>query len=239
MAKAGYDLIYNPAVTPFMKELLKRDIPVYNGLTMLLYQGIIAYELWNDISVPDELADRVLTSLRRKIYGENIILVGYMGSGKTTIGQKLAEKRHMKFLDTDQYIEEQEGIQVSDIFQRVGEAGFRKIETETLKRLSGSCYNTVISTGGGMVLKQENRELLQEMGTVYFLDVSPEEIYNRLKGDTTRPLLAGGSAQEIRERIHSMLEKRMGYYIAAADSVIAVDGRSVDTIINKISSDWE
>lgn len=234
MAKAGYDLIYNPAETPFMRELKKRNIPVFNGLTMLLYQGIIAYELWNDIAVNDDLCDKVLNRLKRNIYGDNIILVGYMGSGKTTIGKKLAKERHMAFVDTDRYIKEREGVTINEIFKRIGESGFRTIETDVLQELNKSCCNTVISTGGGIVLKEENRKLMKKMGNVIFLNASSEEIYTRLKGDNTRPLLAGGTESEIKERIQNMLEMRMPYYISAADTVVSVDGCSANYVVDKI-----
>lgn len=234
MAKAGYDLIYNPAVTPFMREFMKRNIPVHNGLSMLLYQGVIAYELWNHITVDQVLCDRVMNRLKRKLYGENIILVGYMGSGKTTVGEKIAKEHHMKFLDTDRYIEEVQGMSINELFQQFGEESFRTLETEILQTLETSSYNTVISTGGGIVLKEENRKLLQKMGRVIFLDASSEEIFTRLHGDNTRPLLAGGSEEEIKHKIETMLERRMPYYMATANAVIQVDGRSVENIMSDI-----
>lgn len=234
MAKAGYDLIYNPAQTPFMEELMKRGVPVSNGLSMLLYQGIIAYELWNGISVPDILCERVLCYMQQKLYGANIVLVGYMGSGKTTVGNLLCSKYQMKFVDTDQYIEEQQNMSISEIFRLFGEDAFRKLETEALEELSRTCFHTVISTGGGIVLKEENRKLLKKLGTVVFLEVSPDEVSRRLRGDTSRPLLAGDSEEEILQKIETMLAARLPYYQSAADHTVKADEKTPEEIAEEI-----
>ena len=93
LAEYGFDLVYNPAVTPFMKKLDSFGIPNDNGLAMLPYQGIIAYELWTGVKIPDALADKVMVRLERRLYGENLILTGYMGCGKSTVGQALAKDR--------------------------------------------------------------------------------------------------------------------------------------------------
>ena len=95
-----------------MKKLDSFGIPNDNGLAMLLYQGIIAYELWTGVSVSEELANRVYTRLRRHLYGENVVLTGYMGCGKSTVGQALAEKTGKDFLDTDTAIEEMQGCSI-------------------------------------------------------------------------------------------------------------------------------
>ena len=151
MATYGYDLIYNPAVTPFLANCERLGIPCDNGLSMLLYQGIIAYELWTGVSVSEELAKRVYTRLRRHLYGENVVLTGYMGCGKSTVGQALAEKTGKDFLDTDTAIEEMQGCSIREIFEEQGEEAFRDMETELLRHLSETCVNTVIATGGGIV----------------------------------------------------------------------------------------
>ncbi len=236
MAECGYDLIYNPAVTPFMRALNQRNIPVYNGLTMLLYQGIIAYELWNDIKIDEKLCKRVLNVLKRKLYGENIILVGYMGSGKTSVGKCLAEKYGMKLVDTDRLIVENEGITINEIFATLGEGAFREMETGIIKTLQEDCCNTVISTGGGMPIKKENQELLKKLGKVVYLNASPEETYERVKNDTERPLLKSGTKEEVKNKIKSMINERRGYYLKASDVEVKVDGRSVEYIADEIIS---
>jgi len=234
MAEYGFNLIYNPAVTPFMKKLQGFMIPCDNGLTMLLYQGIIAYELWTKESIPDTLADLVLNCLERQIYGENIILVGYMGSGKSTVGQALAKERGMRFLDTDAAIEEAEGCSIREIFEERGEKSFRDLETEYLRRLKATTVNTVIATGGGIVLRNENRELLKRTGRVIWLKASVEETLSRVKSDTGRPLLDSASEVELAEKIERMLRERTPAYGAAASDIIETDGKTVPEIVSGI-----
>ena len=229
-AEYGYDLVYNPAETPFLKLFREMGIPCDNGLTMLLYQGIIAYELWTGEKVSDELASEVLACLRRKVYGGNIVLVGYMGSGKTTVGKTLAEKLEMDFLDTDLEIEREQGCSIREIFEEKGEQGFRDIETALLKKLSGNAVNTVIATGGGIVLREENRKLLKKTGKVVLLSASEETTFQRVKNDTGRPLLDSAGAEELKNKIHRMLESRAAAYRAAADCVVETDGRTAEEI---------
>ena len=122
---------------------------------------------------------------------KNIVLIGFMGSGKTTIGKSLEEKTDMVFVDTDELIEAYEGCKVSEIFADKGEAYFRRLEKETLKNLLESTDNKVISTGGGIVTNQENIPLLKQLGKVFYLRIKPETVVERLEGDKTRPLLIG------------------------------------------------
>ena len=234
LAEYGFDLVYNPAVTPFMKKLDSFGIPNDNGLAMLLYQGIIAYELWTGVTIPDELADRVMARLKRRLHGENLILVGYMGCGKSTVGQALAKERGMAFLDTDAMIEEAEDCSIREIFEEQGEGAFRDMETEMLRRLSNSAVNTVIATGGGIVLRPENRKLMQETGRVIWLSASPEETLNRVKHDTGRPLLDSESEAELAGKIERMLRERGPAYEAAADCVVKTDGKRVEEIVEEI-----
>ena len=236
MAEYGFDLVYNPAVTPFMKKLESFMIPCDNGLTMLLYQGIIAFELWTGVSVPDTLADLLLNRLERRIYGDNIILVGYMGSGKSTIGQELAKERGMRFLDTDAMIEEAEDCSIREIFEERGEKEFRDLETEYVRKLSTTAVHTVIATGGGIILRKENRELLRKTGQVIWLMASPEETLNRVKADTGRPLLDSASLTEMEEKIRTMLRERGAAYEAASDRRIDTDGRSIREILDLIDN---
>ena len=172
MAKAGVDLIYNPAQTPFLKEMEKLGVPAVNGLKMLLYQGILAYELWNNLTVSETLTDKVYLALQDAIYGkkrgDNIVLIGYMGAGKTTVGKALAKKLGYEFIDTDLYIEAQEGMTIPDIFEKKGEAYFRALETDVIRKLREKTH-CVIATGGGLPLRKENSDLLKEVGTVYYL----------------------------------------------------------------------
>ena len=233
----GYDLVYNPAETPFLKMLGGLGIPCDNGLSMLLYQGIIAYELWTGEKITDELAELVQNRLERHLYGENIVLVGYMGSGKSTVGRELAQRNGMTFLDTDAAIEEAEGCSIREIFETRGEEAFRDMETEYLRRLSKTAVNMVIATGGGIVLREENRALLKQTGKVIWLEASPEETLERVRSDSGRPLLDSASEEELASKIKRMIELRTPAYSAAADQRIFTDGKTVESICSDVRPD--
>ena len=153
----------------------------------------------------------------------NIIFIGFMGAGKTSVGRAVSRRFHMDFLDTDEYIEEKAGMSVSEIFRTAGEDGFRRMETEALQALEKEAENCVISAGGGLPLREENRELLKKLGTVIYLKVSPETVKERLKGDTTRPLLAGPDPEK---KIRELLEYREPLYEQAAHYIVDVNGRA-------------
>ena len=157
--------------------------------------------------------------------GKHVIMTGFMGAGKTTVGKALAEKQKVPFLDTDQLIEEKAGMTISRIFETQGEEAFRKMETSVLEDLLKRNDQTVISVG------DENRELLRKLGTVVYLQVKPETVLERLKGDHTRPMLQGGDAGE---RVRSLLEYRTPLYQKAADLVVNVDDKTVSGITEKI-----
>lgn len=152
---------------------------------------------------------------------KNIILVGYMGCGKTTVGESIAEATRYTFADTDEMIVAQQGRSISDIFAQDGEPAFRDMETALLvKMLTEKNDTCVISTGGGMPVQKENRNLLRQLGTVVYLRVKPETVYERIKGDTMRPLL---QCENPMERIREMIKSRDPAYEAAAELVIDVD----------------
>jgi shikimate dehydrogenase len=222
MAEYGYDLIYNPAVTPFISKLNNLGIKNDNGLSMLLYQGIIAFEMWFNTKVTKENADIVYAELCRKLYGDNIILIGYMGTGKTSVGKVLANDRKMDYIDLDEYIEKKEGRTINDIFTYESEEYFRNLESKVIKGLN-SLYNTVIATGGGAVLRKVNRENLSEIGHIVYLKADVDTIVNRVKGDDSRPLLNSESEEELRRKVSTMLNMRSPYYEISADQVIYTD----------------
>jgi len=166
---------------------------------------------------------------------KNIVLIGFMGSGKTTIGKSLEEKTDMVFVDTDELIEAYEGCKVSEIFADKGEAYFRRLEKETLKNLLESTDNKVISTGGGIVTNQENIPLLKQLGKVFYLRIKPETVVERLEGDKTRPLLIG---EDKLVKVEQLMTDRKELYEMAADKTIDTDGLSVSEIVGKILEDF-
>jgi shikimate kinase len=152
---------------------------------------------------------------------ENIILTGYMGSGKTSVGKNIAKLVRYTFVDTDEMIVEQQRRSISDIFATDGEQAFRDMETALLRRLiDEGRAQLVISTGGGMPLRAENRQLLAALGRVVYLKASPGTIYNRIKGDTTRPLL---QCRNPMRRIEEMLAVRGPLYEEGAMFTVDVN----------------
>lgn len=166
---------------------------------------------------------------------ENIILIGFMGSGKTTVGKALAEQLSYQFLDTDDWIEKKENKTINEIFKEQGETYFRDLETDTIKQLS-NLEKHIISTGGGLPLKQENGEILKQNGFIVYLDVKKDTVLKRLEGDKTRPLL---SSNMLEQNIKERLEYRKPIYEYTAHISVSVDNREVDDIVEEIKRNFE
>ena len=165
----------------------------------------------------------------------NIILIGYMGCGKTTVGKNLAKMLEYEFVDTDEAIEHQQGRTISDIFATDGENAFRNMETEYLKNLiKEKSDRQVLSTGGGMAIREENQKLLKQLGLVVYLRAKPQTVYERVKGDTRRPLL---QCDDPLAKIKKMLEERGPVYTDTAHHIIDVDEFRQQEIAEKIM-DW-
>ncbi|MCM1253455.1 MAG: shikimate kinase [Clostridium sp.] len=166
----------------------------------------------------------------------NIILIGFMGSGKSTVGIKLSYRLRRALEDTDKLIEKSEGRTISEIFQMDGEAYFRNLETECLKKLIQTADDKIISVGGGLPMREENHALLKKLGTVIYLRATPETIYERVKHDTSRPLLQGDNPQE---KIRSLMKERAAIYEQAADIIIDVDNKDFEAILEEIEHTLE
>lgn len=162
---------------------------------------------------------------------DNIILIGFMGSGKSSVGKLLAEYLCYNFHDTDEMIEAREGITISKIFSRYGEEFFRDLETTLLLSLQNALDKTVLSTGGGMPIAEMNVKLLRTMGQVVYLRTSISTILSRLSSDTTRPLLEGDS---MKDRVEVLLSDRTSIYERAADIIIDTDDKSIEAIVKEI-----
>ena len=149
-----------------------------------------------------------------------------MGTGKSSVGKRLSSLMRMRYIDTDSVIERDSNRVISNIFAEEGEAVFRQLESEAVENVS-QLYNFVISTGGGVVLREENVAKLKENGIVFCLTASPEEILERVGHQTHRPLL---QTPDPLETIRTMLDERAPYY-AQADYTMDTTGRSFDEII--------
>ncbi len=163
----------------------------------------------------------------------NVILIGFMGCGKTTVGFRLSYRLRKAVIDTDKEIEKDEGRTISEIFAADGEEYFRMKETACLRKLIKSVDNHIISVGGGLPLREENRRLLHRLGQVFYLKADAGTIYERVKGDTTRPLL---QCHDPKGRIRTLMDARDAFYTDAADVIIQVDGKGFEQILDEIEA---
>ncbi|MGR9049386.1 shikimate kinase [Halobacillus faecis] len=154
-----------------------------------------------------------------------IFLTGFMGSGKSTIAKMISEKMKYPYIEMDEAIEEAEGMKIRDMFALKGEQYFRNKETEFLRNLK---EEVVLSTGGGVILREENRALMQE-GTVVYLKAEWETIVERLTGDTDRPLWKGDDSEKKKR-----FDERLSLYEQSADVVINVDQKTPEEITEEL-----
>lgn len=161
----------------------------------------------------------------------NIILIGFMGCGKSTVGRKLANALSYEFMDTDTVIEETYGKTISKMFEEDGEEAFRKAETELLRKLEKEAKGLVIATGGGMPMREENVACMRNIGTVVFLEAKIETILERLKNDTGRPLADG---EDREKKLRPLYEKRLPVYLDAAELRLDTEDKSFYSMIEEI-----
>lgn len=166
------------------------------------------------------------------MHKRNIYLVGPMGAGKSTIGRVLAAELHLNFRDSDRVIEERTGANIPWIFDMEGEEGFRDRESTVLGELAKE-QNIVIATGGGIVLREVNRELMKASGYVCYLTASIDQLVERTSRDKKRPLL---QVENPRQKIIDLLAMRDPIYRDAADFIINTDRRSPKVVAQEISS---
>ena len=178
----------------------------------------------------DEIEDvfhRILRNSKRiqarKLFPYNIVLIGFMGAGKSAISDFLSTMFDMRLVEMDQEISERQEMSIPDIFATYGEEYFRNLETELLRELRAE-NGCVISCGGGVALREENVAEMKKNGRVVLLTASPETIYERVKDSNDRPLLNGNKNVEF---IADLMEKRRDKYEAAADVVIRTDHKTV------------
>lgn len=206
-----YDLIYNPLKTQLMIDAEELNIPHCNGLMMLVSQAFKTAEIFTGEKLDFELNDKIYKNLMNE--QKNIVLVGMPGCGKSTIGKLVAEKLGRKFIDTDEEIVKKDGRIIPDIFKENGEQFFRDVETEVIKDF-GKQLSQVISTGGGSILRKENRNALSQNATVVYLK---RDLYSFDFGD--RPLLKS------KEDIDRLYKERKPIYeeIADVESEVGAD----------------
>ena len=209
------DLIYNPARTALLLQAGRLGIPCAGGLWMLAAQARRAAELFTGSAVPEDVIPRVTAALRRET--ENVILIGMPGSGKTTVAMVLAEKLRRPVLDSDAAVAETAGIPIPEIFEREGEAGFRRRETAALAEL-GKRGGIILATGGGSVTRPENYDLLRQNGTILWL-----------QRDITKLPTDGRPISQSRD-LSGLLRERTPAYTRFADYIIDNNGTVEETL---------
>ena len=161
---------------------------------------------------------------------DNLFLIGPMGAGKTTIGRQLAQLLHKTFIDADHEIEKRTGVSIPTIFDIEGEAGFRNRETTVIDDLSRE-RDIVLATGGGAVLRVENREFLRARGTVVYLRADLDTLFERTRRDRNRPLL---QTDDPRGKIQELLQAREPIYLELADIVVDTGQRPPSSVARDI-----
>lgn len=161
---------------------------------------------------------------------KNIFLIGFMGSGKSTIARLLSERLGVTQVEMDEVIVQEQGMPITEIFEKYGEEHFRDIETDLVRRLQAQ-DGVVVSCGGGAVLRKENRRIMKESGVIVWLAADPETILERVKHSSERPVLNGNMNLEY---ITGLMEKRRACYEATADFVVSTDGKKREEICEEI-----
>jgi shikimate kinase len=206
------------------------------GVRSRLYGGLYGSEVTfgcvEQTSAPGQISYEKINQVFDRIYGgrKHIILIGFMGVGKSTISKALKELSNRQEVDTDALIVKQEGKTIADIFAESGEEYFRKKETDLIDELA-DFPPAIISCGGGMAMRDLNVRKLQTIGEVVLLTAQPETIYERVKDSTDRPLLNGHMNVPY---IKELMDKRRPFYEKAATFSVATDGRQVVDIAKEI-----
>lgn len=212
------DVVYNPLKTKLVCDALNKGVKATGGLYMLVAQAVFAAEKFLDKKIDTQVIDKVYKNILSQ--KQNIVLVGMPGSGKTTVGKLLAKKLGMDFIDTDIEIEQLENSTIPFIFENKGESYFRKVETQVIERIS-ALQGTVIATGGGAVLNENNINMLKQNGSIYFLDRPLENIV----ATSNRPL--SSTKQDLEKRY----KERYEIYLKASDNRIFSNSTAEDTVL--------
>lgn len=216
-----------PIITMSMGELGK-STRLYGGL----YGSFVSFGAFGNGSAPGQVQVSEMQKVFDKIYSgkKHIILIGFMGVGKSTISKEIKHWSGKPEIDTDQWIEEKEGRSIKEIFAKDGEEYFRKLETDMIDEL-GLIKPSIVSCGGGMALREINVRKLQALGEVVLLTAEPETILQRVSGSDTRPLLQGKMNVEA---ISELMDQRRPFYERAATVKIQTDHRMISDIAKEI-----
>ena len=224
------------AVLDVLEYKRKHALPIFQGQREKeVFKKVNSYLQNDEFSNELDLLYGQILKISRQVQSKalfpfNIIIIGFMGSGKTSVGMELSKLLEMKYMDTDEIIIKNTNMSINHIFEKFGEGRFRELEANTLEDLQ-NINNTIISCGGGIILNPKNIKLLKQLGKVIWLKVSPKEAYNRLLGDSSRPLLKDDFSLT---NLTNILEKRLTLYENASDIIIETDGKNFGEICDEI-----
>ena len=219
------DVVYNPLRTQLVRQAQGMSLPAEGGLYMLVGQAVAAVEIFLDQKLPDDALDRVFKNIYQG--KENIVLTGMPGCGKSTVGRRLSKLLDRPLLELDQLIEQKAGMHPAEIIRTQGEAAFRDLESEIVAEAAQQT-GCVISTGGGVILREENMRRLRANGRIYFIDRPLKYI---LPTDD-RPLSSD------REALEKRFRERYPIYKATADVIVPVKGLP-KTVAEAIRKDFQ
>lgn len=233
--QAVFDPVYNPQPTRLLLSAFRTGVAhVYGGLRMLVRQAVEAQRIWNPEAVfdADALCSEVCREMRRelsRLYPRKILLTGFMGAGKTTVGRLLAEKLCVPFVDMDNETEKLAHCSIPDIFRMSGEATFRKLETMAAELRLAAPGGFVMASGGGFPVSEENKRIVRTTDAVVFnLDVGVEEALRRVRG-SSRPLAAD---KDVFCRLHA---QRSAIYSGFCDLSFDVNGIDPKTVAEQMA----
>lgn len=203
------------------------------------YEGLLSPKQWAEFF---EMIFRISKALQyERIARKNLILIGFMGTGKTSVGRYLADRKGAVHIDLDARIEEESGVSVAEIFEQQGERAFRQIETQVLQEVYEQIRSDIekadrkgyiLSCGGGSVLYPANVDLLRTMGSIVWLTASPKSVYERLASTSDRPLLRHRKSMESIAKL--MQQRESVYEKVRADLVIDTSDQSIEAVGEKI-----
>lgn len=214
--------------TALLQSAEKLGCKIITGEQWLIFQGIKAFELFTGKSISYKIFKKAINPDKTK--KRNIALIGFMGSGKTTIAKEMKKLREMNIFDVDNEIVKETNKTIDEIFKTKGESEFRRLEHKKITQVK-DLQHMIIDCGGGIVLDECNIQLLKENCLVFLLIASPETIIERIKDDNSRPLV---NCKDKKARIQEILTNRLKLYLRAADVIIDTDERTPEQIAKRI-----
>lgn len=238
LLSATEDMVTNYADRPVITISMEKE-GLISRIAGEFFGSCISFGSVEEISAPGQIDAEELKNLLSVIHKhyrrKNIFLIGFMGSGKTTVSHELSQMADMEELDTDILIVQKEKKAITDIFSIYDEEYFRNKETEIIKEIIKN-DNQVISCGGGLVLRDENVALMKENGTLVLLTAKPETILNRVKNSDERPILNGNMNVDY---IRTLMRRREDRYLESADIIIKTDNKDITEICRELLLELE